>query len=282
MCMHVCTAKLTIVQNLLLALVERASKANGSDEFESIVSKVEKVVLDSPGQRRVDGTGKDAGESCQRGLVPSPQRGSRELCILHFNDVYNVEASLREPKAGAARFVSQLTQIREEREQQGLSIPLLLFSGDAFNPSVMSTVTRGEQMPPCLNAMNIQAAVFGNHDFDFGLERLQQLAGMTNFPWLLSNVLDKHTNLPFGGGKPHMIMEWTGLKIGLMGLVESEWLCTLSCVDPDSVVYTDFVETGRQLASQLRSEGAQVIIALTHMREGNDLRLAREVRALEI
>jgi hypothetical protein len=39
------------------------------------------------------------------------------------------------------------------------------------------------------------------------------------------------------------------------GLVEEEWLTTLSSVDPDEVAYTDFVTAGIQLAAELRVRG---------------------------
>ncbi len=50
------------------------------------------------------------------------------LTLLHFNDVYNIEPQQQEPVGGAARFA---TAIRE----RGHLDPLVLFSGDAFNPS---------------------------------------------------------------------------------------------------------------------------------------------------
>ena len=75
----------------------------------------------------------------------------------------------------------------------------MLFSGDAFNPSLMSSLTKGEQMPPVLNACGIRAAVVGNHDLDFGRPRLAELISKCNFPWLMSNVLDVHTGEPFDG-----------------------------------------------------------------------------------
>lgn len=46
--------------------------------------------------------------------------------------------------------------------------PLVVFSGDAFNPSLMSTVTMGKQMVPVLNEAGVAVACVGNHDFDFG------------------------------------------------------------------------------------------------------------------
>lgn len=50
------------------------------------------------------------------------------LTIVHFNDVYNVEEGEKEPIGGAARFKTKVDGL------QGLS-PLVIFSGDALNPS---------------------------------------------------------------------------------------------------------------------------------------------------
>lgn len=54
---------------------------------------------------------------------------SNVITILHFNDVYNIEPREIEPVGGAARFT---TAIRSRAELN----PLVLFSGDAFNPSL--------------------------------------------------------------------------------------------------------------------------------------------------
>ena len=42
------------------------------------------------------------------------------------------------------------------------------------------------------------------------------------------------------------------------------------------VEYTDFVAAGKELSKQLKDQGADLIVAMTHMREKNDYRLARE------
>jgi 2',3'-cyclic-nucleotide 2'-phosphodiesterase (5'-nucleotidase family) len=69
----------------------------------------------------------------------------------------------------------------------------VLFSGDAFNPSLMSTITSGAQMPPVLNQVGVQAACVGNHDLDFGISKFEELARKCKFPWLMANVLLKET-----------------------------------------------------------------------------------------
>lgn len=103
---------------------------------------------------------------------------AQNLVILHFNDVYNVESRAGpEPIGGAARFVTAIKSFEHMN-------PLVLFSGDAFSPSMckkwnyrviccistvfsflVSTFTKGEQMIPVLNDIGTHCAVLGNHDF---------------------------------------------------------------------------------------------------------------------
>ncbi len=70
----------------------------------------------------------------------------------------------------------------------------MVFSGDAFNPSLLSTVTLGAQMPPILNEIGVHVACMGNHDFDFGVAQLIKLVKQCEFPWLMANVLDRETS----------------------------------------------------------------------------------------
>lgn len=188
------------------------------------------------------------------------------LKILHFNDVYNIEPREQEPVGGAARFVTKIKSIENE--------PLILFSGDILNPSLMSNVTKGKQMVPVLNAIGVHAAVYGNHDFDFGVDELLEFKKNTKFPWLMSNVEDKLTKTLLADGVEKIVAEWHGRKIGIIGLVEKEWLVTLSALDPEDIEYKDFVDSGRELVKKLREdERCEFIIALTHMRVPNDIKL---------
>ena len=56
-----------------------------------------------------------------------------------------------------------------------------------------------------------------------------------DFPWLLSNVTDKNTGLPLANAAPFHTLEWNGWKLGFLGLIELEWLETLSCLIPGDV-----------------------------------------------
>jgi len=204
-----------------------------------------------------------------------PSQAAQTITLIHFNDVYNVEPRDVEPVGGAARFLTAVKSLKELN-------PLILFSGDIFAPSIMSTFTQGEQMVPVLNQLGTHCAVYGNHDFDFGLETLSDLVGRTQFPWLMSNVRDLKTGRPLADGALHHIIEWEGRKIGLLGLVEKEWLDTLATINPEEVEYTDYVEAARNLTTELKQKGCEYVIALTHMRTPNDIRLAENVPEVDL
>ena len=138
---------------------------------------------------------------------------------------------------------------------------------------VVSTFTKGEQMVPVLNKLDVRCAVYGNHDFgklffdicylfrwtittvnsdftpnpdwprflkeafsekqhfvhslDFGIDTLLERVEKTNFPWLMSNVIDNETGQPLADGKVSHIVDWCGRKIGLVRRASStalDWL----------------------------------------------------------
>lgn len=98
----------------------------------------------------------------------------------------------------------------------------------------------------------------------------------------MSNVVDNETGRPLGGGKITHFLLHNGIRIGLIGLVEKEWLDTLPTIDPQEVTYIDFVKAGNQLADELQNEGCEIIIALTHMRTPNDIHLAERCPKIDL
>ncbi|CAL8082685.1 unnamed protein product [Calicophoron daubneyi] len=206
----------------------------------------------------------------------------RVLNILHFNDVYNVEEQKTEPRAGAARFRTAL------KNHGAGDDSIVLFSGDALSPSSLSTVTHGRHMPVVLNDLLITCAVIGNHDLDFGLDLFCECMEMCKFPWLNSNVFDQDTNELLANTPAYHIVEKDGLTIGIIGLVEKEWVATLSCMDTSDVYVEDVCECGRRMARMLKQTGedgrkpCDLVIALTHMRWPNDRKLGATVPEIDM
>ncbi|PHH90862.1 hypothetical protein CDD83_2418 [Cordyceps sp. RAO-2017] len=198
-----------------------------------------------------------------------------ELRFLHYNDVYHVDAASAEPVGGFARFMTLVKGYQDDGRQPK---PLTLFSGDAFNPSLESSVTKGRHMVPVLNSLGTDCACLGNHDLDFGVEQFHHLAEKCDFPWLIANVLDPALgeNVPLGNCKPtHMMTASNGVRVGLIGLGEREWLETINSLPPN-LIYKSATATAKELVPKLREQGADIVICLSHMREPNDNKLAEQ------
>ncbi|KAK5367100.1 hypothetical protein LTR20_007509 [Exophiala xenobiotica] len=133
-------------------------------------------------------------------------------------------------------------------------------------------------MVPALNLIGTDAACVGNHDLDFGVKQFRSLASRCTFPWLLANVLDPQLgdNVPLGNAKKTVIITSSnGIKIGLIGFVEREWLDTINSLPPN-LIYKSVSATAAELVPGLREQGAEIIIAITHQREPNDKKLAEK------
>jgi len=81
-------------------------------------------------------------------------------------------------------------------------------------------------------------------------------------------------DVPLGNAqKTTMLTSTNGIKIGIIGIVEREWLDTINSLPPN-LKFLPADQVVQDLAKDLREQGAEMIIALTHQREPNDMKLA--------
>ncbi|CAE6441792.1 unnamed protein product [Rhizoctonia solani] len=209
------------------------------------------------------------------------------LPILHFNDVYRVtKQKIQGSKEtiDVTQFAELLDSLRDNwpKRSDGKRDGLVLFSGDLFSPSVESTVTRGSHMVPVMNHISPDVSLTGNHDFDFGYPHLCKLIDDCTFPWVLSNIIDTDTNSAPDKLTKYQVLERNGVKVGVIGLVEEEWIATVASWPPN-FKYESMAEVTKVLSRELRDpEGphkCDIILALTHARLPNDIELAKQVLA---
>lgn len=191
------------------------------------------------------------------------------ITLLHLNDVYEY-ASVDDGRKGS------FARLETLRRQVVAANPntLFLFSGDTLSPSVASSFFRGRQMIEMWNAVHLDVATLGNHEFDFGPEVLRQRIGESHFSWLAANVRDR-AGASFGQMPEFVMREVDGVKIGIFGLLTPDTGETSS--GGPEVVFQDPVEAARVLVPRMRAAGVQVVVALTHLTLADDKRLAREV-----
>lgn len=195
-----------------------------------------------------------------------------ELTLLHVNDVYQIS-----PKGGTGGVAQLMTLLKKERARAKNTLTTL--GGDLLSPSVMSGLLKGAQMIELFNALKMDVAVLGNHEFDFGPAILRERMKASSFPWITSNVFEKD-GTPFGGGTLSMIKQVGDYKIGLFGLLtpETEFLSNTG----GEVTFKPVMETAKAMVADLKKQGAQVIIALTHLDFSEDRQLASKVKGIDV
>ncbi|KAJ6781192.1 hypothetical protein PWT90_05969 [Aphanocladium album] len=194
-----------------------------------------------------------------------------EVTILHFNDVYHISDSELVAKfASVFKDPSLVTGSGTKRDQHVLRI----FSGDAFSPSLEAAVLRGDHMAPLLDSFDIDVACFGNHDFDFGEDRLRELTESMRFPWTLTNA----TAVGEGGdgrrllasAKEYVIRDIAGYRFGFFGLAGSDW--PSNCQHLPECTIADPARVAHEVTRLLRRiEKCDIVIAVTHMRLTEDM-----------
>ena len=191
------------------------------------------------------------------------------ITLLQLNDVYQISPVDKGKNAGLARVATLKKEVLKQSPNT-----LFLLGGDTISPSVASTIFKGEQVIATWNAIGLDYAALGNHEFDFGNDILIQRMKESKFVWLGSNVIDRATNKPFNGMPPYVIRKFGNIKIGILGLLTTDTE-TSSSPDKTKVRFVDPVLTAKRLVPKMRAEGATVIVAVTHLTMPTDKELAR-------
>ncbi len=179
------------------------------------------------------------------------EEGQTQITIVHVNDVHSrVESGIGYAKLGA--FV----------EQQRADNPntLVLDAGDTLHGQTIATLVRGESIVRMLNAIGVDGLTAGNHDFNFGTERLLELAEMAEFPILGANV-ERDGEMIL---EDHFIQEVGGVKVGIFGLATPETAYKTHPNNVQGITFVDPVVVAQEQVDELRDQ-VDIVIALAHL-----------------
>ncbi|MCC5910267.1 MAG: 5'-nucleotidase C-terminal domain-containing protein [Clostridiaceae bacterium] len=178
------------------------------------------------------------------------------ITILHTNDIHG---RVDEGTFDGMGFGKIATLVNQHREQY--PNVLLLDGGDTVHGLPIATMVEGQSIIEIMNAIGYDAMVAGNHDFNYGQERLVELNEIADFPILAANVIKEDGELLLPS---HMIQEVDGIKIGIFGLATPE---TIFKSHPKGVVgltFEDTVEAAKRMVAELENQ-VDIIIAVGHL-----------------
>jgi len=190
------------------------------------------------------------------------------VTILHVNDVYQFAPVDDGERGGLARILTLKKQIKQENPNT-----IFTFGGDTLSPSVETRTYKGAQMIDAWNAVGLDFAVFGNHEFDIKTAELLARMKESKFQWLGANVIDTKTNKIFADTPPFVIKDFGGVKVGFIGLLLPETKETSSM--EASLTVKNYCETAKEIVPKIRAAGANAIVGLTHLFMFQDKELAK-------
>ena len=210
-------------------------------------------------------------------LAPLPAHAEPlPVTLIHLNDWDRMGED--NGRGGAARIAAVVKTERARTEAAG-DLAVVTFGGDMISPSVLSGIDRGAHMIDLANAIGLDLAVPGNHEFDFGPEVLQERLAESDATWLVANI-DYRGRRGFPGTENTAMIEKAGYRLGFLGLLTPA-TAEISAAG-ESVAFLPQAEIAAALAAELREAGADLVIALTHNRTSEDMALLRRVRGIDI
>lgn len=210
------------------------------------------------------------------------------LTILHWNDFHSqnlpftVKAKSETTGNDTSYQVGGSATLKTYLEQNkaSSSLSLVLNGGDDFQGSPVSTFSKGMSQIALMNLQAPDAATIGNHEFDYGRKNLEQKFSQARYPIVSANLIDARSHHSFV--PPYIIKKVGELKIAIIGLMTTdlptltmtENIQGLKVVSPDSTV--------NALIPELKRQGVNLIVAVTHIGVKEDSVLAARCPDLDI
>ena len=191
-------------------------------------------------------------------ISPNPAAGPDDIVILHTNDVH----------CGYEAY-DKLAALAKTAD-------LLVDAGDSIQGGPIGTLSKGEYIVEIMNEIGYDVAAPGNHEFDYGLDQFQKIAGqLAKFPYVCCNLVDLRSGKPLF--EAYKIFEIKGKKIAFVGIDTPETFYkstpTFFQDEKGNYIYSfsegndgqDLYDAVQKAVDAAKAEGAEYIIALAHL-----------------
>ena len=163
---------------------------------------------------------------------------------------------------------------RKEYEEKG-DYTLLIDDGDVLQGTFLSSISKGSDLIDIINTAGYDILTFGNHEFDYGMEKFMENTEKLNNKYISCNFT-KNGELVFD---PYVIKEFDNVKFAFIGINTPETLITSKPKyfedENGNLIYGFYQDDdGKKLYKQVqdtidkvKNEGADYVIAVAHIGE---------------
>ena len=195
-----------------------------------------------------------------------------KITVIHTNDTHSRLIGTN-TEIGFAKIATLIKEAKEANPNT-----LVLDAGDTLHGMPIVNISKGENAIKVLEAAGYDYMTLGNHDFNYGKERLFELRDMSQVGMLSANIVDENGEYIF---TPYVIEEVGDVKVGIYGLSTPD---TVILTNPNNVVglvFKDPIEVSKEMVEELEDK-TDVIIALAHLGLDESSTLTSKALAQEV
>ncbi len=201
------------------------------------------------------------------------------IAIIHSNDVHCAGLAT---SASAIGYAGIAQAANDARTTYGADNVTLVDAGDAIQGQPIGTLSTGADLVDLMDAAAYDIAVPGNHEFDYGIPRLQELAKSASYPYVSCNVVNTETNTPLFDAyqlETYMV-DGNQVDVAYVGITTPTTLTsetpTIFQNASGATVWSFYGENdGQALYDQVqktvdaaKAAGAEYVIAVAHLGKG--------------
>ena len=226
------------------------------------------------------GTGALLVLGANRFALASSATHNAELRIIATTDIHGFLTDFDyykdEPteKFGFTRTATLIEQARKEAVNSVLADNGDLIQGNPiadYQAAVGSKEGKADPAVAVLNAMQYDVGTLGNHEFNYGLDYLDNAIKQADFPIINANIVKPGTDEPFF--RPYFIQEKQiidgdggkqTVKIAYIGFVPPQVTVWDKANLDGKAEARDIIKTARKYVPIVKEQGADIVIALAH------------------
>lgn len=186
---------------------------------------------------------------------------AKEIQVLATNDFHGRLLPDAGNAAGAAPFATAVKELTTENPNS-----VFVAAGDLVGASTFeSFIQDDEPTIDALNAMGLEVSAAGNHEFDRGYADFEgRIRDRAAWEYIATNI-DYSDAIP---AEDRLAETWTkeidGVEVGFVGAVTEDLPALVNPAGITGITVTDVVEATNAAATQLKADGADLVVLLVH------------------
>ncbi|MEN8076421.1 5'-nucleotidase C-terminal domain-containing protein [Clostridioides difficile] len=217
---------------------------------------------------KADGINVDLLQNIEKETLNEDENSNNEssnkvIEILSFNDFHgNVLESGK--NIGASKLAGIIKEYQNKDEASDTYGVATVSGGDIYQGTAISNILSGAPVNEMLKEIGIVASAIGNHEYDWGSDKIKPWAEEAGFKFVAANLIDENTGVAPEYAEPYVMTNVDGINIAFIGIATPETLTSTKAENVVGLKFLDIVETIDKYSKIVRAEGADIVVALTH------------------